>query len=55
MYESGTWEEDWANKSSNFRVADNPVIKIGVFLVKEGKIQGQEEFLFTENSTLEFT
>ena len=37
MYESGTWNEDWANESSNFREADILVIKIEA-LVKEGKI-----------------
>ena len=54
MYESGTWNEDWANESSNFREADNLVIKIEA-LVKEGKIRGQEVFLFTDNSTFEVT
>ena len=54
MYQSGTWKEDGANKSSTLWEADNLVIKIEA-LVKEGKIQGQEVFLFTDNSTFEFT
>ena len=54
MYESGTWNEDWANESSYFREVDNLVVKIEV-LVKEEKIQGQEVFLVTDNSTFEFT
>ena len=53
MYESRTWKEDWTNESSNLREAGNLVIKIEA-LVKEGKIQGQEVFLFTDNSTFEF-
>ena len=35
MYESWTWNEDWSNESSNFREADNLVIKIEP-LVKDG-------------------
>ena len=54
MYESGTWTTEWAQESSNFREADNLVTKIET-LVRKGKIHGQEVFLFTENSTFEFT
>ena len=54
MYKSGTWKEDWANESSNLREADNLVIKIEAS-VKEGEIQGQEVFLFTDISTVGFT
>jgi len=54
MYESGTWTTEWAKESSNFREADNLVTKIET-LVREGKIHGQEVFLFTDNSTFEFT
>ena len=53
MYESGTWTSKWAEESSNFREADNLVTKIES-LVREGKVQGQEVFLFIDNSTFEF-
>ena len=54
MYESGTWTTEWAQELSNFREADNLVTKIEV-LVIGGKVHGQEVFLFTNNSTFEFT
>ena len=53
IYESGTWTSEWAEESSNFREADNLVTKIEA-LVREGKVQGQEVFLFIDNSTFEF-
>ena len=54
MYESGTWNTDWLKESLNFREANNLVIKIKSRR-KEEIIQGQEVFLFTDNSTFEFT
>ena len=45
---------DWKAESSNFREVDNLVKKIES-LVKAGDTQGQEVFLFTENSTFEST
>ena len=38
VYESGTWNKDWANDSSNLWEVDNLVIKIEA-LVKEGEIK----------------
>ena len=54
MYKSGTWTEEWAKESSNFRETDNLVTKIET-LVWERKVHGQEVFLFMDNSTFEFT
>ena len=53
MYGSGTWTSEWAEESSNFMEADSLVTKIEA-LVREGKVQGQDVFLFTDNSTFEF-
>ena len=54
MYESGTWESDWKAEPLTFREVDNPMTKIES-LVEAGDIQGQEVFLFTDNSTFEST
>ena len=54
LYESGTWVTDWKAEFSNFREADNLVTKIAS-LVEAGDIQGQEDLLFTDNSTFEST
>ena len=54
IYESGTWRSEWAEESSNFREVNNLVTKIES-LVREGKVQGQEVFLFTDNSTFKST
>ena len=54
LYELGTWGVDWKAKSSNFREAENTVIRIKS-LVGSGKVQEGEFFLFTDNLMLEST
>ena len=51
-YHAGTWAKEWRDESSNFREADNLVLKVED-LVKEGTMQDQELFLFTDNWVFE--
>ena len=54
LYESGTWTKSWKEESPNFGEMDSIVTKIES-LVGDEKIQGQEVFMFTDNSTFEST
>jgi hypothetical protein len=51
-YQSGTWSGDWATESSNFREADNLVLRLEE-LVGLGTVKGHEVFMFTDNSVFE--
>jgi hypothetical protein len=51
-YQSGTWAGDWAAESSNFREAENLVLRLEG-LVRDGTVQGHEVFMFTDNSVFE--
>jgi hypothetical protein len=45
LYESGMWTREYAEESSNFREAENLVIRLEKE-VKEGDMRGREIFLF---------
>ena len=51
-YQAGTWSGDWRAESSNFREADNLVLRLEQ-LGREGLVQGHEIFLFTDNFVFE--
>lgn len=52
IYQSGTWVQDWREESSNFREADNLVMRIET-LVEEGTAVNHEVFVFTDNQVFE--
>ena len=54
LYESGMWTKEYAEESSNFREAENLVIRLEKE-VREGDMQGREVFLFTDNLVFEST
>ena len=53
-YESGMWTKEFGEQSSNFREAENLVLRIER-LVEEDEGQGREIFLFTDNIVFEST
>ena len=53
-YEAGNWSEKWKWKSSNFRESNNLVTKVEA-LARDGKLDGKELFIFTDNTTFEGT
>ena len=54
LYESGMWTQEYAEESSNFREAENLVIRLEK-VVREGEMRGREVFLFTDNLVFEST
>ena len=54
LYESGMWTREYAEESSNFREAENLVIRLEKE-VKEGDMRGREIFVFTDNAVFEST
>jgi hypothetical protein len=54
LYESGSWNQEYAEESSNYREASNLVMRIET-LVEEEAVQGSEIFLFTDNFVFEST
>lgn len=53
-YESGMWTKEFGEQSSNFREAENLVLRIER-LVEEDEGKGREIFLFTDNIVFEST
>ena len=51
-YQSGTWSGNWRMESSNFREADNLVLRLEV-MVKADKVAGHKIFMFTDNMVFE--
>ena len=51
-YQAGTWSGDWRAESSNFREADNLVLRLEQ-IGREGLVQGHEIFMFTNNFVFE--
>ena len=47
-YQAGTWTGDWRAESSNYREADNLVLRLEA-MVEEGRAAGHEVFMFTDN------
>ena len=46
QYQAGTWTGDWRAESSNYREADNLVLRLEA-MVEEGNGAGHELFMFT--------
>jgi hypothetical protein len=54
LYESGMWTKKYAEESSNFREADNLVIRLEKE-VRKKDMRGREIFVFTDNAVFEST